>query len=120
MSQPTSALRTAHKQDIAPSLSFGNVPACSHGDSVEQVGCRLSFAMKESRTPGSDCCLIWRIDATFGQATGSRIRLQTCRSAAFTPLHRSELHRARDSSMHARVLKRPEGRAPGQCADAPR
>ena len=40
-------------------------------------------------------------------------RLQTCRSAAFTQLHRSELHRADGLSMHARILLRPESRAPG-------
>jgi hypothetical protein len=39
-------------------------------------------------------------------------RLERGRSA-FTPLHRSEAHRSIVSSLLARTLKRPEGRAPG-------
>ena len=35
------------------------------------------------------------------------------------PLHRSQTHRSIVSSLSVRTLKRPEGRAPGQCTDAP-
>src|SRR5439155_15267043 len=63
-------------------------------------------------------CSVYRIESPESKSKVVRARrlaglLPTCRSAAFTPLHRSELHRATDSSMHAWILKRPEGRAPG-------
>src|SRR2546422_214066 len=54
-----------------------------------------------------------------GGASEPRPRLRTGRSAAFTPLHRSTVHRPSASSISARTLKRPQGRAPGAVAAAP-
>ena len=50
------------------------------------------------------------------------LRLRTGRSAAFRPFHRSGAHSSIVSSLPARTLKRPEGRAPVAvrgCARAP-